>query len=122
MQKFEAAALSRGEEVGHRRQGWARAHLMERGPAVKQRRIFACTLFLSWLSMPMPLAWAIANPASVFCVESGGKSEIRKGPNGDYGVCRLRDGRVVEEWTYYRQMKARTLRARYYRRPSSFFG
>jgi putative hemolysin len=34
-------------------------------------------------------AWALANPASVFCVQSGGKSEIRKGPRGQYGVCRL---------------------------------
>ena len=50
-------------------------------------------------------AWALANPASVFCVKSGGKSEIRKGPNGDYGVCRLPDGRVVEEWTYFRERK-----------------
>jgi putative hemolysin len=52
-------------------------------------------------------ARALANPASVFCVQSGGKSEIRKGPNGEYGVCRLPDGRVVEEWTYYRKMQGR---------------
>jgi putative hemolysin len=50
-------------------------------------------------------AWALANPASVFCVKSGGKSEIRKGPRGKYGVCRLPNGRVVEEWTYFREMK-----------------
>src|SRR5215467_11112208 len=31
--------------------------------------------------------WALANPASVFCAKSGGKSEIRKGPHGQYGVC-----------------------------------
>ena len=60
----------------------------------------------------MPSAWALANPASVFCVKSGGKSEIRRSSNGDYGVCRLRDGRVVEEWTYYRQMKGKVLRTR----------
>jgi putative hemolysin len=29
----------------------------------------------------------------VFCAKSGGKSEIRKGPRGQYGVCRLPDGR-----------------------------
>jgi uncharacterized protein len=50
-------------------------------------------------------AWALANPASVFCVQSGGKSEIRNGPRGQYGVCRLPDGRVVEEWKYFRTMK-----------------
>jgi putative hemolysin len=37
-------------------------------------------------------AWALANPASVFCVRSGGKSEIRKGARGQYGVRRLPDG------------------------------
>jgi putative hemolysin len=55
---------------------------------------------------PQP-AWALANLASVFCVKSGGKSEIRKGPRGEYGVCRLPDGWVVEEWTYFREMKGK---------------
>jgi len=53
-------------------------------------------------------AWALANPASVFCVKSGGKSELRTGPRGQYGVCRLPDGRVVEEWSYFRQMKSKS--------------
>ena len=48
-----------------------------------------------------------ANPASVFCAKSGGKSEIRKGPRGQYGVCRLPDGRVVDEWAYFRAMRGR---------------
>ena len=52
-------------------------------------------------------AWAPANPASVFCAQSGGKSEIRKGPRGQYGVCRLPDGRVVNEWDYFRKMHRR---------------
>jgi putative hemolysin len=47
--------------------------------------------------------WGMANPASEFCVKSGGKLEIRRGPAGEYGVCRLPDGREIEEWTYYRQ-------------------
>jgi putative hemolysin len=53
-------------------------------------------------------ALTLANPASVFCVKSGGQSEIRNGPKGQYGVCRLPDGRVVEEWSYYRRMKGKT--------------
>ena len=66
------------------------------------------TVFLAIILAVGPqTAWALANPASVFCVKSGGKSEIRKGPRGEYGVCRLPDGRVVEEWTYFRKMKAR---------------
>jgi putative hemolysin len=55
-------------------------------------------------------AWAQANPASVFCAKSGGKSEIRKGPRGQYGVCRLPDGRVVDEWAYFRAMKGKRAR------------
>jgi putative hemolysin len=55
-------------------------------------------------------AWALANPASVFCAQSGGKSDIRKGARGQYGVCRLPDGRVVEEWAYFRAMKGKRAR------------
>ena len=53
-------------------------------------------------------AWALANPASLFCAKSGGKTEIRNGPRGQYGVCRLPDGRVVDEWEYFRAMRGRT--------------
>jgi putative hemolysin len=49
-------------------------------------------------AMAPQTASARPNPASVFCVQSGGKSEIRNGPRGQYGVCRLPDGRVVDEW------------------------
>jgi putative hemolysin len=62
-------------------------------------------IFLAMLVIAPEGAWALANPASVFCAQSGGKSEIRKGPRGQYGVCRLPDGRVVEEWAYFRKMK-----------------
>jgi putative hemolysin len=61
------------------------------------------------LIAPQPAA-ALANPASVFCVKSGGKSQIRTGARGQYGVCLLPDGRVVEEWAYYRAMKGKTPR------------
>jgi putative hemolysin len=53
-------------------------------------------------------AQALPNPASVFCVQSGGKSEIRNGTNGQYGVCRLPDGRVVDEWSYFRAMRQKS--------------
>jgi putative hemolysin len=64
-------------------------------------------ILLVVLAMGAERAWALANPASVFCVQSGGKSEIRTGARGQYGVCRLPDGRVVEEWAYYRKMKGK---------------
>ena len=45
----------------------------------------------------------MANPASAFCEQKGGKSEIRKNEDGsEYGVCHLPDGSEVEEWEYYR--------------------
>ncbi len=44
-----------------------------------------------------------ANPASAFCEQQGGKSEIRKNEDGsEYGVCYLPNGSVVEEWEYFR--------------------
>ena len=58
---------------------------------------------LAMLAMGSESAWALANPASVFCVQSGGKSEIRQGARGQYGVCLLPDGRTVEEWGYFRK-------------------
>lgn len=45
---------------------------------------------------------AIANPASVFCVEQGGTVEIVEEPDGQVGYCDLPDGTRVEEWEYYR--------------------
>jgi putative hemolysin len=69
--------------------------------------IFLATVALA-AAMPPEQAWALANPASVFCAQSGGKSEIRNGPRGQYGVCRLPTGRVVDEWSYYRKMKGKT--------------
>jgi putative hemolysin len=62
-------------------------------------------IFVAMLVISPQRGWALANPASVFCVQSGGKSEIRKSARGQYGVCRLPDGRVVEEWAYFRAMK-----------------
>lgn len=49
----------------------------------------------------------MANPASVHCGTLGGASEIREGPGGQYGMCRLPDGRVCEEWALYRDKVCR---------------
>jgi putative hemolysin len=72
----------------------------------EMRRLIGFVVLAIFATCP-ERAPALANPASVFCVQSGGKSEIRKGPRGQYGVCRLPDGRVVEEWAYFRQMKGK---------------
>ena len=45
----------------------------------------------------------IANPASAYCVEQGGTSEIRTAEDGSqYGVCSFPDGSECEEWTFFR--------------------
>jgi len=44
------------------------------------------------------------NPASVFCVDSGGVSTIQKNSDGsESGNCKLSDGRTLEEWDFYRK-------------------
>ena len=53
------------------------------------------------------VAWGMSNPASEFCIKNGGKLEMRKGPGGEYGVCRLPDGRDIEEWTYYKSSRGK---------------
>jgi uncharacterized protein len=74
---------------------------------VSKMRRASGLIFVAILLMAPQSAWALANPASVFCAKSGGKTEIRKGPRGQYGVCRLPDGRVVDEWAYFRAMRAK---------------
>lgn len=57
----------------------------------------------------------MANPASVHCVDAGGKLEIRTGSSGgQYGVCHMPDGSSCEEWSFFRtgQCKAETLHNR----------
>ena len=44
----------------------------------------------------------MANPASVHCVKAGGRVEIRKETAGEVGYCHLPDGRVIEEWQFFR--------------------
>lgn len=44
----------------------------------------------------------LANPASVNCVQKGGKLEIRENKLGQYGVCLFEDNRQCEEWALMR--------------------
>jgi putative hemolysin len=45
----------------------------------------------------------ITNPASVNCLQKGGRLEIRTTANGSqYGVCIFSDGSECEEWAYLR--------------------
>jgi len=45
----------------------------------------------------------LPNPASVYCTEQGGTLEIKKdAQDNEYGECTLADGKICEEWAYYR--------------------
>ena len=52
--------------------------------------------------VPRPVS-ALANPASLFCAESGGRSEILQTASGaEIGICILPCGEIVDEWAYFR--------------------
>ena len=45
----------------------------------------------------------MANPASVYCGEQGGETDIRKDAGGgEVGYCQFDDGSECEEWAYFR--------------------
>ena len=43
-----------------------------------------------------------ANPASEYCINQGGKLEIKNETNGQVGYCHLPNSQVIEEWKYFR--------------------
>ena len=46
----------------------------------------------------------MANPASVYCVKQGGESIIKQDKDGsEYGICKFKDGKEVDEWEFYRK-------------------
>lgn len=53
----------------------------------------------------------LANPASVYCQQQGGKSVIRETAQGQVGDCHLPDGRVVEEWALFRNSPSQQCQA-----------
>lgn len=50
----------------------------------------------------LPVERVIANPASVYCIQQGGRVEIATSKKGQIGICALPDGRRIEEWTFFR--------------------
>ncbi|WP_111859117.1 I78 family peptidase inhibitor [Acinetobacter sp. CFCC 10889] len=56
-----------------------------------------------------PPSIGMANPASKYCVEQGGRSEIVKEAQGEVGYCHLKDGQKVEEWALFRQSQAQCI-------------
>ena len=52
-------------------------------------------------SDPAPPLIGLANPASVFCVQQGGKLRMVQTAQGEHGMCVLPDGREIEAWAYF---------------------
>jgi eight-cysteine-cluster-containing protein len=45
----------------------------------------------------------LANPAATYCIEKGGKYEIKTAADGSqYGICRINGERECEGWAYFR--------------------
>ena len=44
----------------------------------------------------------MANPASVNCINAGGKLTLKRTPQGEFGMCQLPSGKVCEEWALFR--------------------
>lgn len=45
----------------------------------------------------------LGNPASNYCIDSGGTLSIEKdGNGGEYGICHFEDNRSCEEWAMFR--------------------
>ena len=45
----------------------------------------------------------MANPASVYCTQLGGKLRMEKTAAGEHGICMLPDGSEIEEWALFRR-------------------
>ena len=68
------------------------------------KKTLIATLFISVFVLlgTVHSAFALANPASVKCIEDGGTSSIQtKSDGSQYGNCNFPDGSVCEEWAYY---------------------
>ena len=49
-------------------------------------------------------AAVLANPAAVFCVEQGGRYDIRtSNDGGQQGFCVFADGTEMDAWTFFRE-------------------
>jgi putative hemolysin len=71
-------------------------------------RKLSAVIFAAGLGVSLPAASATVppvqqpNPAAVFCASEGGTYEIVSDKDGQRGLCRFADGRVVDAWQFYR--------------------
>jgi uncharacterized protein len=61
------------------------------------------TKVVTTTAAPAQNGTGLANPASVYCGQVGGKTEIKKDATGaEYGMCTFPNGTSCEEWALYR--------------------
>jgi uncharacterized protein len=54
-------------------------------------------------STPSKPQVGLSNPASTYCIQQGGRLDLRKDAAGNVGgVCVFNDGRECEEWALFR--------------------
>ena len=65
--------------------------------------LIGCTARPAMTEAALPKAVGLPNPASVHCLEVGGKLHMERSENGgEFGVCDLPDGQRCEEWALFR--------------------
>ena len=73
---------------------------------MSSRPVLAAIIACTALALPAPRAQpssALANPASRYCVDQGGRLAVDKdGSGGPFGICRFEDNRQCEEWALLR--------------------
>jgi len=58
-----------------------------------------------------PKAVQMANPASQYCIDQGGKLRIENQTAGQVGICQLPNGTEVEEWALFRSQQPNAAKA-----------
>ncbi|MFZ4832991.1 DUF333 domain-containing protein [Rouxiella sp. Mn2063] len=61
------------------------------------------TVLAACSTEPKPPVAGMANPASVHCINRGGKLDIVKTSDGEAGYCTLPSGERIDEWTLFRR-------------------
>ena len=73
--------------------------------ALGTTRAVLSALAISGCAQPQSAAPVIgvANPASVYCAQLGGKTRIEKTTAGERGICVLPNGTEIDEWELFRR-------------------
>lgn len=70
---------------------------------MKQLAVIPCLLLVGCGSSPSAQPAGMTNPASLYCLQQGGTVEFLAEAGSPVGYCHSSDGRVVEEWAFFRE-------------------